>query len=108
MREQRWLLDLALRTVGVEWDQPRLGSKIRAAGLEAEGDFRAASRKVRKFADIHHEFAAAARKREARAHALEEAGRVVAARESYMIAALLWTTAAWPIFEANDTLHHYE
>ena len=108
MQEQRWLLDTAIRTVGLEWDQPRLGSKIRAAGLEAEGDFRTAARKVRKFADIHREFAAAARKREARARTLEEAGRFVAAGESYMAAALLWTTAAWPIFEANATLHHYE
>jgi pimeloyl-ACP methyl ester carboxylesterase len=108
MQEQRWLLDLAIRTVGVEWDQPRLGSKIRAAGLEAEGDFRVAARKVRKFADIHREFAAAAKKREARARALEDAGRAVAACESYMTAALLWTTAAWPIFEANETLHAYE
>ena len=47
MQEQRWLLDTAIRTVGLEWDQPRLGSKIRAAGLEAEGDFRTAARKVR-------------------------------------------------------------
>ena len=108
MREQRWLLDLALRTVGIEWDQPRLGSKIRAAGLEAEGDFRSAARKVRKFADIHRAFAAAAAKREARARALEEAGQFVAARESYMSAALLWTTAAWPIFESNETLQRYE
>jgi pimeloyl-ACP methyl ester carboxylesterase len=108
MQEQRWLLDGAIRTVGVEWDQPRLGSKIRAAGLEAEGDFRSAARKVRKFADIHHAFAAAARKREARARAAEAEGRIVAARESYMTAALLWTTAAWPIFEANETLLDYE
>jgi pimeloyl-ACP methyl ester carboxylesterase len=108
LAEQRWLLDAAIRTVGVEWDQPRLGSKIRAAGLEAEGDFRAAARKVRKFADIHRAFADAARKREARARALEAEGRVVAARESYMTAALLWTTAAWPILAANETLAHYE
>jgi fermentation-respiration switch protein FrsA (DUF1100 family) len=108
MREQRWLLDTAIRTVGVEWDQGRLASKIRACGPDAESDFRAAARRVRRFDDIHREFAAQARKREASARALEQDGRVVAARESFMTAALLWSTAAWPTFEASEALHRYE
>jgi hypothetical protein len=54
---------------------------------------------VKKFADIAPQFAAAARRREQVAQGYERKGRVVAARESYFIAALLWASAQWPLFE---------
>jgi fermentation-respiration switch protein FrsA (DUF1100 family) len=107
-QQQRWVLDAVIRTVGVEWDQARIGSKSKPGGEAAVADFRAAARKMKKFDDIHREFAAAARKREAKARAFEEQGRTVAAGESYIAAALLWASACWPIFEANATLHEFE
>jgi fermentation-respiration switch protein FrsA (DUF1100 family) len=107
-QQQRWVLDAVIRTVGVEWDQARISSKSKPGGETAVSDFRAAARKIKKFDDFHREFAAAARKREAKARALEEQGRHVAAGESYISAALLWASACWPIFEDCPTLHEYE
>lgn len=107
-QQQRWVLDAVIRTVGVEWDQARIASKSKPGGEVAVSDFRAAARRIKKFDDFHREFAAAARKREAKARALEEQGRGVAAGESYIAAALLWASACWPIFEDCPTLHEYE
>jgi fermentation-respiration switch protein FrsA (DUF1100 family) len=107
-QEQRWLLDAVIRTVGVEWDQARIASKSKPGGEAAESDFRAAARRIKKFEDIHREFANQARKREAKARAYEEAGHTVAAAESYIAAALLWASACWPIFEVCERLHAYE
>lgn len=102
-QEQRWILDAIVQSVGVEWDQPRLGYTMYPAGLDAAGDFRTVGIRVKKFADIDREFANAARRREARAQAFEQEGRLVSARENYFIAAMLYSAARWPIFENNPT-----
>ena len=102
--EQRWLLDAVIRTVGLEWDQARLAYMAAPGGPEAAGEFRAVGQRVKKAADIDREFSASARRREAKAAAFEAEGRTVAARESYLIASLLWASARWPIFEVNDRL----
>ena len=102
--EQRWILDNLIQTVGVEWDQPRVNYMSAPGGLEAMGDFRAAAARIAKYADVDREFMGAARRRQAKAEALEKEGRTVAARESYFIASLLWATARWPIHEANERL----
>lgn len=107
-QQQRWVLDAVIRTVGVEWDQARVASKSKPGGEVAVADFRAAARRIKKFDDFHREFAAGARKREAKAREFEEQGRTVAAGESYIAAALLWASACWPIFEDCPTLHEYE
>ena len=101
-RDQRWLLDTVIQSVGMEWDQPRLGYTMYPTGPDAVGDFRAVGMRVRKFADMHREFAAAARRREAKAENFEKQGREVAARECYFIAAMLYSAARWPIFENNE------
>jgi fermentation-respiration switch protein FrsA (DUF1100 family) len=107
-QQQRWVLDAVIKAVGPEWDQGRIASKSKPGGEVAEKDFRSAARRMRKFDDMHREFASAARKRQARAKAFEDQGRFVSAGESYIAAALLWASACWPIFEANETLHAYE
>jgi len=66
------------------------------------------ARRIRKFDDFHREFAAQAKKREALAQAFEAQGRTVAAREAYLAASLLWSTACWPIDEDNALLRGYE
>ncbi len=101
-QDQRWLLDTVIQSVGMEWDQPRLGYTMYPAGPDAVADFRTVGMRVRKFADMHREFAAAARRREAKAESFEKQGRTVSARESYFIAALLYSAARWPIFENNE------
>jgi fermentation-respiration switch protein FrsA (DUF1100 family) len=107
-QEQRWILDAIIRTVGPEWDQGRIESRSKTGGPAAESDYRSAARRMRKFDDIHREFAAAAKKREARARDFERQGRRVAARESYMAAAMLWASSCWPIFEEGERLSAYE
>jgi esterase/lipase len=101
-KEQRWLMDSVIQAVGVEWDQPRLGYTMYPAGPDAVADFRTVGMRVRKFADMHREFAAAARRREVKAENFEKEGRLVSARESYFIAAMLYSAARWPIFENNE------
>lgn len=106
--EQRWLLDAVIRTVGVEWDQGRIASKARPIGPDAEALFRATAQRIRKFDDIYREFAAQAKRQQERAAAFEADGRSVAARETYLTASMLWSLAAWPIFEINPRLQHAE
>jgi dienelactone hydrolase len=100
--DQRWLLDTVIQSVGMEWDQPRLGYTMYPAGPDAVADFRNVGMRVRKFADIHREFAAAARRREMKAENFARQNRSVSARESYFIAAMLYSAARWPIFENNE------
>lgn len=107
-KEQRWLLDAVVRTIGVEWDQARIGSKSRPAGAEAEAEFRAVAARIKRYDDFDREFAAQARKRAKMAVHYEQEGRFVAARENYMTAALLWSTACWPLHEHCEQLHTYE
>jgi len=98
-QEQRWILDTVIRTVGIEWDQPRIAYTAGPCGPEANVDFNMVRQRVTKFSDMPREFAAAARRRQAVAEQYEKDGRFVAARESYFIAALLWGSAQWAIFE---------
>jgi dienelactone hydrolase len=100
--DQRWILDSVIQAIGMEWDQPRLNYTMAPAGGEAIVDFRMVAMRVKKFADMHREFAAAARRRETKAENFEKQGRRVAARESFFVAALLYSAARWPIFENNE------
>lgn len=81
--EQRWLIDNVIRSVGVDWDQPRTVSYNAPCGPEANADFAAIREKVRKYADIGPAFEATARRREAKAKAAEEEGALVTARQNY-------------------------
>ena len=67
--EQRWLIDNVIRSVGVDWDQPRTVSYNAPCGPEANADFAAIREKVKKYADIAPAFEATARRREAKARA---------------------------------------
>ena len=102
--EQRWLVNVAIRTDGLEWDQPRMGYTLKPIGVDATFDFRWVDQQVNKFADITPAFCAAAERREHKAVEAEKAGHVVAAREHYFIAALLWASAEWPIWETTQQL----
>ena len=99
--EQRWLLDNIIRANGVDWDQPRTTYLNAPCGIEANADFVAIRARVQKFADCSPAFQDAARRREARAKAAEDAGQKVTARENYFIAAVHWGAAQWPFDENN-------
>ncbi len=106
-QDQRWILDAVIQTIGIEWDQRRIGYTLGPCGPEATPDFTGVRNRVRRFNDVSREFRRAALRREAKARRHEEEGHPVAARESYFIAALLYGSAQWPIFAPtpeNDRL----
>jgi hypothetical protein len=86
--DQRWLLDNTIRAVGPDWDQPRTISYNLPCGPEANADFAAIREKVKKYADLSPAFENAARRREAKARAADEAGAAVTARHNYFFAAI--------------------
>jgi dienelactone hydrolase len=99
--EQRWALDNVLRSVGIDWDQPRSFYLNAACGIEGGADFAAIRERVKKYADIEPAFANTARRREAKARAAEEDGSPVTARDNYFMAAIHWGSAQWARY-AND------
>jgi dipeptidyl aminopeptidase/acylaminoacyl peptidase len=100
--EQRWLIDNIIRSVGIDWDQPRSINYNAPCGPEANADFAGIRERVKKYADISPAFETAARRREARARAAEEAEEQVTARQNYFIAAVQYAAAQWPYDENND------
>ena len=105
--EQRWLLDNTIRSVGMDWDQPRSIYLSAPCGPGAAGDFVALRQRIQKYADAAPAFEAHARRREAIARAAEADGSNITARENYFIAAVHWGGAQWPIDENNDQNKFY-
>jgi dienelactone hydrolase len=99
--EQRWLLDNTIRSVGMDWDQPRSVYLSAPCGPQAAADFAAVRARIQKYADAAPAFEAAAKRREGVAKAALEAGDTVTARENYFTAAIHWGAAQWPIDENN-------
>src|SRR5215813_3500735 len=91
--EQRWLIDNTIRANGIDWDQPRSLYLNAPCGIEANADFAGIRERVKKMADIGPAFAAVARRREAKANAAEQEGRLVTARDNYFMAAIHWAAA---------------
>ncbi len=102
--EQRWIIDSVLRTDGLEWDQPRIAYTLRPMGIDAVPDFRLAQAQISKFADITPVFRMLAHRRERKARDAEANGHLVAAREHYFHAALLYASAEWPIWRDSPEL----
>lgn len=100
-QEQRWLLDTVVQTVGIEWDQARVAYTLGPCGPDATGDFIGIRARIKKYNDIAREYTRAAVRREKMARQFEADGHPIAARESYFIAALLYGSAQWPIFEVT-------
>src|SRR5882762_10589711 len=84
--EQRWLIDNTIRSVGMDWDQPRSIYLSAPCGPEANADFAAIRQRITKLADASPAFEAVARRREAKAQAAEQSQDSVTARESYFMA----------------------
>jgi dienelactone hydrolase len=104
--EQRWLIDNVIRSVGIDWDQPRSINYNAPCGPEANADFAGIRERVKKYADISPAFETAARRREAKAREAERAGEHVTARQNFFIAAVQYAAAQWPYDENNDRNLH--
>jgi fermentation-respiration switch protein FrsA (DUF1100 family) len=106
--EQRWLLDAVIETVGLQWDQGRIGYSEGPCGFLAQPDFERVRSRVKKFDDIAREFAAVGLARMRRAEAARQAGHEVSQREHSFIASILFSQAQWPIFENSEENHRLE
>src|SRR5215471_19341848 len=62
--EQRWTLDNIIQANGIDWDQGRTNTLLRACGIEVVNDIAVLRQRVRKLADIAPAFEALARRRE--------------------------------------------
>lgn len=49
--EQRWVLDNVIRSVGMDWDQPRSAYVAAPCGAEASSDMAAIRQRIQKYAD---------------------------------------------------------
>jgi len=98
---QRWLLDNTIRSVGMDWDQPRSVYLSAPCGPQSGADFALVRSRIQKYADAAPAFEAVAKRREAVAKAAADAGDKVTARENYFMAAVHWGAAQWPIDEDN-------
>lgn len=99
---QRWLIDNVIRSVGIDWDQPRSINYNAPCGPEANADFAGIRERVKKYADISPAFETAARRREAKAKAAEEGEEWVTARQNYFIASIHYAASQWPHDENNE------
>ncbi len=100
-REQKWLLDSVISTVGLDWDLLRMAVTVAPSGFEGLGDWAVIANSVKRFDEISPGFRAGGERREQRAREAEDRGEVVSARESYLIAAFYFGIAQWPIDEDN-------
>jgi len=98
-REQKWLLDTVISTVGLDWDQLRMAVTVAPSGFEGAGDWAVTAASIKRYDEITPGFAAHAGRRLQRAEAAAASGDVITARESYLIAALYYGVAQWPIDE---------
>ena len=101
--DQRWALDNVIRSVTIDWDQPRSFYLNAACGMEASADFAAIRERVKKYADTEPAFANTARRREAKAKAAEADGALVTACDNYFMAAIHWGSAQWSRYENDET-----
>jgi len=101
-KEQRWILDNIIRSVGIDWDQGRTHRLLAYIGLSGQQDVTQVRERVTKFKDIPREFERVAKRREEIARKAEGEGRTVTARENYFMAALFYVNAQWGIFEDDD------
>ncbi len=102
LREQRWVIDNIINSVGIDWAWPLTGVLFSATCPEIHPDIRLAITRIRKFSDISREFSKVGAKSEEIAKRAEASGHVVTAREHYFSAANLYSAAQWPIWEDDN------
>jgi dienelactone hydrolase len=102
MAEQRWVIDKAIESTGVDFSWPMTGVTIGAAGLDVIPDVMSIRAMVKKFADISRQFARVAAKRESMAKEAEAQGHLITARDNYFAASIFYGMAQWPITEDDN------
>jgi len=101
-REQKWLLDSVISATGLDWDLLRMATVTAPIGFEGMGDWAVVAGKAKRFDDISPSFEDVAAGREVRAREAAQDGNDVTARESFLVAAIYYGVAQWPIDEINE------
>lgn len=99
---QKWLLDVVISSVGLDWDQLRMAVTVAPSGFEGLGDWSVIASRVRRFDEITPGFAEGAERRQARATQALAQGDLITARESFLIASIYYGIAQWPIDEVSE------
>jgi dienelactone hydrolase len=103
-REQRWLVDEALRVRDVEFDQPRLGYHLGTVGDDlAPAEMIGLRAGINKLADFVPVVRSFAERRERRARDADERDHPHSAAVHRFAAAQLWSLACWPVWD-DDAL----
>jgi len=103
-RDQRWLLDSVIRTLGPEFDQSRLHYLGAPMGADWMGAVLGLESQVKRWDDIAPMFARTARRFELQANAAERQGRTITAGDAFFAASVLYGGAQWPIFARTELL----
>lgn len=104
-RSQRWLVDDAVRALGIEFDQSRLKYSLGPVRDETSGaDIAILKQSIKKLSDLTQIASIHAQRHEALARRLEDRGHPVTAGVHWFTAAQLWLLGAWPIWETTDEL----
>jgi dienelactone hydrolase len=101
-REQKWLLDIVISNIGLDWDLLRMGMATAPVGFEGLGDWSQVVARARRYDELTPSFREIAAHREARAQEAKRAGDEITARECYLVAAIYYGIAQWPIYEISD------
>ena len=103
MREQRWLVDEALRVRDIEFDQPRLGYHLGSVGDDlAPAEMGMLRAGINKLADVVPVVTSVAEARERRASEARSEGHPHSAAVHSFAAAQLWSLACWPVWDDDD------
>src|SRR4029077_14036494 len=89
-REQKWLLDSVISTIGLDWDLLRMSTVTAPIGFEGMGDWAIVRATSKVFDAIPPSSEEVAPGREARAREAEQSGHEVTARESYLVASIYY------------------
>lgn len=104
-REHGWLTDLAVETVGIEFDQPRLGYYLGPVRDDRAGiEIGAMRSQIKKLADLIPVASGMAERREALAKRALDAGHLITASTHWYAATQLWGLATYPIWENSAAL----
>ena len=101
-RDQRWLLDAAIRLLGPEFDQSRLHYLAALMSPDYQGAVMGLQSLIKRWDDIAPEFAKLARRFELQAQAARAAGHAITASDGFFAAAVMYGGAQWPIFDNTD------
>lgn len=104
-RQQFWMLDNTVRTLGVEWDQARLGYALGPIRDDRVATDMALIRQgVTKWENYTPIIQSVAARRQELAEQAEEAGHPLTAQTNWYAAAQLWALSTWPIWQTTPEL----